>query len=653
MSNIDNNFIDPNHLDPNKSRLTKTSDYGSYDVSSEYNSATLSTPSTFENQSFYSSSTNTINTFDTASTPSTVSGWKTNDKKESGNQSPVRESLEKRISNLLRKNCVGMVAPFFPDSGNNHQDPNFSPLPHILNNHEHTFHRRNSQKRIDDSDAILGTPPSPFVSASEYLKWHQVTKEIDNKDSDKNQTNDMNAMSVKKRHSQDGHNDNNVDYNDDDDDDRMSLSSLSSGDNKFEDNSVITNHHHHHHHTTTTASMAGTTMNYNDLSTMMAQWNSSTATAATNAYNPITNSLFPPFMYHSFTAQPAFSFFNSFITAAMPSMPSLDLNDIRSRIARSNEDILKELLDDTLKASIKDLKEILRKDIYKKIVENFSFKMFDQWWEDSERKYHHHSSDHINAVTGGDHENKVGERPLSPFKLAEIHLPFLTNPIFENSIQNRSRHQINSSNLEYGVSRGLRAAMGKLPSFKRKIIKPKSPIDDKLSDISDEDDLDNRRTIRRRPHQRIPHHRRKRSSISSESLPSRHHRRHRSDISESSSASSSSSSESSSSSSGSSSSSSSSSGSESESASSSSSSSESSSGSSDEESEDENGSSASVSGSVSAEEESGSESDASGSSSSSSAVASSLADAASVASSILSKKSQTTKSSTKSSTLSQ
>lgn len=453
----------------NSTLPTVSTDYGyttdSGHLSTDFNS-TLTTPSTvnFDSQSFFQ--TNAQSQF-----YSEDQQWN-ND----SNESPIRESLDARIEHLLRSRRGGF-AHFLSEVDLNEITASFNATGSF------TSYRRNNQKKIDESEAILGTPPSPFTSASDYFKWHKITKQIDAgqdpeaASSDDDQESDEAQKNVE--------------------DDHMSMSSLSSGD-KGESIAITTSSNPLYPSDVQVMARLG----------LLKRETGSTFSSffqSKNAPN-FNGSLMHSFVFNqTFMPQGGSQGLYTFQGFSGPSLgcpadifkqDSPTGDDMRLRFNRNNELLFNDLLAEALKKCIKDLKEILTKDIYKKIVENFSFKMFDQWWEESERASQKTSQE----------SSKPGDGELVPTdtnRRCDINIP-LFNPLFEHSIHSRQEQPI-VPNFEFGLTRGLRAAMPKLPSFKRKIIKtkpsPSHSFDDKLSDISDDED-EIRRSDRKYRHDR-------------------------------------------------------------------------------------------------------------------------------------------------------
>lgn len=439
-------FVDPNNIDSSAPLTQPISDYGyltdsSRIPSTDFNSATPSSLG-FDQQSFYQQ--NSASQFYSEN----AEQWGENS--TNPDRSPVRESLDARIKNLLCQPRVSIPGLSFL---NNIDCTEFNSA---LNLDKKDLPPKKPMK-IDDSEAILGTPPSPFVSASEYLKWHKVTAEIDSGNDPTEQDETQNMA-------------NNND--DDDDDDRMSLSSLSSGE-KLEDNSL------------TSAMYPG------DHVQMMSRLFANAAAGANPFCSENFNgSLLPQFMYQTFVPQSnshPFGFFSGFSVPSSFGLPSEifpDCKDSEQKFVKPTKELLQPLIVQYTKSYGREFREIIIKDVYRKIVENFSFKTFDQWWEDSEKK---------SKSTEPKYDNI--------FERFEKSHSYRGTEMFNHLLENRAT-TITATKVvksDFSLSRGLRAAMPKMPSFKRKIQKPKSPthsLDDKLSDISEDESHLERRPAR-------------------------------------------------------------------------------------------------------------------------------------------------------------
>lgn len=141
-----------------------------------------------------------------------------------------------------------------------------------------------------------------------------------------------------------------------------------------------------------------------------------------------------------------------------------------------------------------ELKQILKRDFNKKMVENTAFQKFESWWEEESTKEY---------KTNLENSDKVQEKPKD-------NLNILLEANRENLYSN-----ISLDNLGLGL--GLRASLPKMPSFRRKKIPSPVPEDEDSRKLSDNEEIvhdsDNEVT---RPIQRV----RKVSSSSSSSSES-------------------------------------------------------------------------------------------------------------------------------------
>ncbi|KAG8192982.1 hypothetical protein JTE90_028102 [Oedothorax gibbosus] len=120
---------------------------------------------------------------------------------------------------------------------------------------------------------------------------------------------------------------------------------------------------------------------------------------------------------------------------------------------------------------VHEMKQVMKKDISKKMIEATAFKRFEQWWDD-----------HLQAEklkTPGNVAVKTPEKaPATASSLSAL---------FD---QNRSKFGFDPEST--GIGLGLRATMPRMPSFRRKIIKPPSPVplDDEDSKKAEESETE-------------------------------------------------------------------------------------------------------------------------------------------------------------------
>lgn len=116
-----------------------------------------------------------------------------------------------------------------------------------------------------------------------------------------------------------------------------------------------------------------------------------------------------------------------------------------------------------------ELKQILKKDFNKKMIENTAYKKYEAWWDDEELKSKGKNKDVLNDIT-----------PLTVAKVDKA--PDI------NQLLNQNYDNLDSNSSYIGL--GLRATIPKMPSFRR-IRKQPSPIpqDDEDSRRSDQEDM--------------------------------------------------------------------------------------------------------------------------------------------------------------------
>lgn len=125
-----------------------------------------------------------------------------------------------------------------------------------------------------------------------------------------------------------------------------------------------------------------------------------------------------------------------------------------------------------------ELKEIMKRDLCKKIVENSAFKSFEQWWDEQERESKNKSSEGLNnqeKVNSGD-KIKTEVTPLCS--------------LFDSS---RSDPGLGYGLDSMGFGLGLRAVIPKMPSFRVKRKPPSPPPmdeDDSKRDFDSDNDMD-------------------------------------------------------------------------------------------------------------------------------------------------------------------
>lgn len=144
-----------------------------------------------------------------------------------------------------------------------------------------------------------------------------------------------------------------------------------------------------------------------------------------------------------------------------------------SRGERERERKKRDRYEDAIAAVIErvtaELKQILKKDFNKKMIENTAYKKYEAWWDEEELKSKGKDKDVINEIT--------------PLTVAKVDKAPDINQLLSQTYDNLD------SNSSY-IGLGLRATIPKMPSFRR-IRKQPSPVpqDDEDSRRSDQEDM--------------------------------------------------------------------------------------------------------------------------------------------------------------------
>ena len=393
-------------------------------------------------------------------------------------KSSIRESLDSRIELLLKQQHIGLAPSFLGELGGmsgmgspsfHSKDfsssyeftESFGSKLQISSSSYNEEHKCESLHRNDETDAILGTPPSPFLSGADYMKWYKVTKAIDsgkepcfesddsdddnesdskdaplngNEEDDATPVKDEPMRTVKKRSTKSKikkFSENNK-HDGDDGDDRMSLSSLSSGEKlqvTSEDPSSTSGIVHHPMCPSEQVQMMarlgiwkpGMGSGEYSMTPRGAHQSFSTPTPVGSHFQPfpfsypltnlpITASTRPHFSAFPFTSPGLYANFplSGFLpvpgqprrqstTAAtsssvLPSLSSSSSSNQRSHKQKKSglwhhkalEARKSPITSAVLEKVITELKEIIKKDICKKMIEMTAFKSFESWWDENE-----------------------------------------------------------------------------------------------------------------------------------------------------------------------------------------------------------------------------------------------------------------------------
>ncbi|RWS14882.1 histone-lysine N-methyltransferase SETD1-like protein [Dinothrombium tinctorium] len=461
------------------------------------------------------------------------------------NKSPVRESLDSRIELLLKQHSKGMAPSFLGDIGgmSGLGSPPFEPKDFISHHssptqfskkHSSSYYKDNRKSRAEESDAILGTPPSPFISASDYIKWHKVTKAIDSGkepclDSDEEYDNDSEnefkvangdeeepdatpvkdePVSRRRRNRQKKVVSEKIKEEDDNDDDKMSLSSLSSGEKLqiTSDMSTASGIVHHPMYPSEQVQMmarlgiwkpgmgsgvftgtpAGAHQNFVAPSTIGSHFQTYPFTSYNHSNLAMSASARHPYFRFPFTSPGIFTGFAYSTFPGFPPQPTLHSSELSGKISQSlepqhreaNEARREPLTAAVLESVVAELKEIIKKDIFKKMIESTAFKSYEAWWDDNEQK------------------SKARGRVIKEEEIPVRNRDERSQWSIISSVFDKPDNTYGSFAENFGSGLGLRASIPKMPSFRRKY-KPPSPqmdddetIDAKKFDSDDETEKD-------------------------------------------------------------------------------------------------------------------------------------------------------------------
>ncbi|XP_034934332.1 histone-lysine N-methyltransferase SETD1A-like [Chelonus insularis] len=355
--------------------------------------------------------------------------------------------LDTRIAMLLKDKAGGMAPPFL-QFGSDSED----------------------EKKSEEEEQMLSDPPSPFLSAEVYKScFEQKTERA--KERRKAHENNINQFSVDEdlgsviSSSEDeallgSYSPAAVDGEPEPpkepppppppDDDRMSLSPLSSGDEKIEEVIAQTEPNNQIYGG---ASYPGHLTHYPPPADMYG-WPRPTH------YPYPYGAPYMPTQYQSTTT----------LTGGVGSQGTNYYPNFHSRFqAMANHNITKDnpqgaTINGVLERVVNELKQILKKDFNKKMVENTAFKLFEVWWDEkkNEKSRINDESTTVNNTT------KEESKPLSSLLEQATPLGFNYD----------------------GIGLGIRASIPKMPSFRRKVKAPSPPPQDEDSRQSDRMDTE-------------------------------------------------------------------------------------------------------------------------------------------------------------------
>lgn len=412
----------------------------------------------------------------TAATTTTNHEATTHEEEKKEDEAPAALDLDTRIELLLKGKMNALSAPAFLQlqlDGSSSEDSSRSSS------------RAENPTAIDPcSSPPLSPPPSPFLSQEIYLEYYRAA----------HQSTTSQDTGAKKE--------------DEDLNDEMSLSSLSSGDEKILDSGLETNSK-----SDVNLAIAApfVTPYYPPPPSYPASdpyfaWR----TMYGNSYPPPsaypgTNSTYPSYSYPPPNGYPPYVDLQSSMCASNnAAAPQDDLAD----------DPHSATIEGVVDRIVAELKQILKKDFNRRMVEGTAFKAFENWWDDQQKR---------------EEKGSVFKKTPSSTQQASSAASMASSA---SNIQNAADKKvaIGFEGLNIGMGMGLRAAMPKLPSFRRKIRPPSPPpLDDDYSrrgmHDSDDDKADKNR--RYQPRGRRPSHSLYSSSSSSEDEDDTSERRQR------------------------------------------------------------------------------------------------------------------------------
>ena len=481
-------------------------------------------------------------------------------------QNSMRESLDSRIELLLKSQHIGLAPGFLGEIGGGMSglgSPTFDTkgfsTPQdftqsfgnklTLNQEDSNDSKSELELRQDGSDAILGTPPSPFLNGASYIKWSKFTQaidsgkepcldsddgeddiDIDGKDTSfngqdgdatplKDETTNVRKKRLKNKKPLDVKNNGGGD----DADDRMSLSSLSSGEKLHvtaNEPSMTSGIVHHPMFPSEQVQMMARMgiwkpgMGSGVLGMPPTGGQQSFLTSVGSFHQtfqpvsyPLTNLALtpsrPPFSHFPFTSSGLFTSYPISGFLAMTNTNNMVNHKVRSsnnnhdhhNQQRNNKDdgSWKQrrleskrgpLTQGILEKIVNELKEIIKRDISKKMIENAAFRMFDKWWDEQENKRKQKSrlKDASSVPQPQQPEVKKEEASAINSSWAAI------STFYDNS---KEINTFKINNTGFGLGLGLRSVIPKMPSFRRKIRKPTTPP---IEDEESRDDGDSKKS---------------------------------------------------------------------------------------------------------------------------------------------------------------
>lgn len=414
-------------------------------------------------------------------------------------------SLDDRLQDLF----LNRGTSFFGELGglgpslSNLSSPSFESTGKHSQRNSDYYHRVNKDTTSHasfHSEQLLGTPPSPFLSYSEFIKSTKVTKALDegrnpslsDEDNDFNRSNSnscddddnvFNNQDTPKRRTfshnryrQSGRSNYNKKPNNsakyeqqmnDPDDDRMSLSSLSSGGDKLElpnDSDRISFEH---------KSFVPFTINSNDsvLKRNKYAWNNSgDSVKLKNNHqnykyqNSNSSGANSSYFDKAGRRQPVLASKHRFNDVFEHSDDDYGRREPTEDQGKTKRSRLQKIKQGVIKIVVAELKSIIQKDINKKMIESTAFQIYENWWDESEKQFKLKKEQKENQENLNLTDKTSASKPVNN-KEDPATMPTVLSASSYNKASNT-----NPFNLFEGYQFGhLRASMPVMPSFKRKV----------------------------------------------------------------------------------------------------------------------------------------------------------------------------------------
>lgn len=210
---------------------------------------------------------------------------------------------------------------------------------------------------------------------------------------------------------------------------------------------------------------------------------------ASSTYDPYK----PPYMSQSSYMQPFVAGFSALIPGGyVPSeYPSRRSSESKSSLTQPKQDPNELLVSSVIERVTNELKQILKKDFNKRMIESIAYKKFEAWWDEQQR-----NKTKVVPTAAVAASNATNIPPTVVAAAAVATIAAKETPASEktskapdiNQVLNNNRDSYENYN---GYALGLRPQFMKLPRFQR-IRKPPSPVrqdEDSKKNLSDQEDM--------------------------------------------------------------------------------------------------------------------------------------------------------------------